>query len=835
MKLPLVRSVLLVAGSLWLLPAPLFADAYYWIRKTGPGGVKPGDQITYAIELNNAGPDAVPDAMVTDATPPGLDPGPVTGACAVLPCTVALAAFETKTITATFSVPASYSGPDPIVNTATISSATVTDPFPGDNTATASTAITRVQGFYTLPPCRIADTRGVQGVPIGGPSLAAGATRSFDVRERCGLPGNAIAVSYNITVTGPTGAGNLRLYPGGTTSPASAINYVAGQTRANNGIVPIASDGTVVAQCDQVTGTVDFIMDVNGYFAASEEVPTPPGPHVRVRPAPEAEITFDNVTAGGVTTARVIEFPDNRPAAVDQNLQDFFTPGSPERTLLPNVIVPSYVQALGKGGPGGPPTFVLAIVDTTAQFTRTAEFHGLEDFRLGWHPPCVVAADPTQEPRTFYAREIAKNEPSLVEESAFENPVFVDISSGCGSNKGAGWNFSLYLTGRDARTPLEVARFMLQRMQDALSALTPLITNPIVASQLLTEAQAALGTLDAAPGSSLANVNNFIAIVDGNPAAFNNATQNVAGELAGRGQSARYMIGKLLPTGTIVEFPLPVGNSWPFGITAGPDGNLWFAETFGARVGRITPAGVVTEFGPTGGQPVGITLGSDGNLWYAEHTGQRIGRITPAGAITTFPDPAASYPYGIAAGPDGNLWFTGRLRSRIGRVTTGGVITSFTTSGNPSWIAPGPDGNLWFTLIDGNRIGRISPSGVITEFPIPTAGSGPQGITAGADGNLWFTETTGNKVGRVTPGGAITEFPLPNANSTPWGITSGPDGNLWFTEQTGNRIGRITPAGVVTEFAIPTANSQPYEIVTGPDGHLWFTENGGNAIGRISP
>ena len=34
----------------------------------------------------------------------------------------------------------------------------------------------------------------------------------------------------------------------------------------------------------------------------------------------------------------------------------------------------------------------------------------------------------------------------------------------------------------------------------------------------------------------------------------------------------------------------------PFEITAGPDGNLWFTENVGNRIGRITPAGVVTEF-----------------------------------------------------------------------------------------------------------------------------------------------------------------------------------------------------------------------------------------------
>ena len=144
------------------------------------------------------------------------------------------------------------------------------------------TAITRVQGFYALPPCRLADTRGASGVPIGGPALGRRApVRTFNVRELCGLPGNAIAISYNVTVTGPTSAGDLRLFPGGSTSPASVINYVSGQTRANNGIVPLAADGTLGVQCDQASGTTHLILDVNGYFAATDMVPTPVGQKVQ--------------------------------------------------------------------------------------------------------------------------------------------------------------------------------------------------------------------------------------------------------------------------------------------------------------------------------------------------------------------------------------------------------------------------------------------------------------------------------------------------------------------------------------------------------------------------
>ena len=52
---------------------------------------------------------------------------------------------------------------------------------------------------------------------------------------------------------------------------------------------------------------------------------------------------------------------------------------------------------------------------------------------------------------------------------------------------------------------------------------------------------------------------------------------------------------------TITEFPIPTAGSYPGGITAGPDGNLWFAEGTAQKIGRITTAGVVTEFPiPTG-------------------------------------------------------------------------------------------------------------------------------------------------------------------------------------------------------------------------------------------
>lgn len=286
-------------------------------------------------------------------------------------------------------------------------------------------------------------------------------------------------------------------------------------------------------------------------------------------------------------------------------------------------------------------------------------------------------------------------------------------------------------------------------------------------------------------------------------------------------------------------------SSYPRGITAGPDGNLWFTEASGDRVGRITPAGAVTEFSAgisSGSYPAGITRGPDGNLWFTESVGNRIGRITPAGTVTEFSAgiSAGSYPEGIAAGPDGNLWFTEAIGDRIGRITPAGVVTEFSAgiggSYDPEGIVAGPDGNLWFNEFH-DRIGRITPAGVVTLFSAGITGGGqPAGIAAGPDGNLWFTEARGDRIGRITPAGVVTEFsPGISAGSYPKGITAGPDGNLWFTEYVGDRVGRITPAGVVTEFSAGiTPGSAPDGIAAGADGNMWFTEPSGGRVARIA-
>jgi streptogramin lyase len=47
---------------------------------------------------------------------------------------------------------------------------------------------------------------------------------------------------------------------------------------------------------------------------------------------------------------------------------------------------------------------------------------------------------------------------------------------------------------------------------------------------------------------------------------------------------------------TTIEYKVPTAMSQPAGIAAGPDGALWFTEFSANQIGRITTAGVVTEY-----------------------------------------------------------------------------------------------------------------------------------------------------------------------------------------------------------------------------------------------
>ena len=123
--------------------------------------------------------------------------------------------------------------------------------------------------FFSIPPCRVADTRGNSfSGAYGPPFMASNTPRDFTITGRCGIPAGAQAVSFNFTVTDTAGPGFLLVFPQGTPPPpVSTLNYLGAQTVANAAVVALGATGAVTTVAG-VSG-FDLVIDVNGYYAAT--------------------------------------------------------------------------------------------------------------------------------------------------------------------------------------------------------------------------------------------------------------------------------------------------------------------------------------------------------------------------------------------------------------------------------------------------------------------------------------------------------------------------------------------------------------------------------------
>ena len=125
--------------------------------------------------------------------------------------------------------------------------------------------------FTGVNPARLLETRlgfsTIDGISAGaGPVIANGSTQ-FVASGRGSVPSSGVgAVALNVTVTNPSLAGYLTVFPTGSPRPtASNLNFVTGLTIPNMVIVPLGTDGRV-SIFNGSGGNVDVIVDVLGWF-----------------------------------------------------------------------------------------------------------------------------------------------------------------------------------------------------------------------------------------------------------------------------------------------------------------------------------------------------------------------------------------------------------------------------------------------------------------------------------------------------------------------------------------------------------------------------------------
>ena len=147
---------------------------------------------------------------------------------------------------------------------------------------TASAASPTASVLTTITPCRLLDTRAsTENVGPRNTPLGAGDTYTALVHGtngNCTIPASATGVSMNLSVVNGTAGSYLTVFPPDTLRPlASSSNWVGGQAPTPNAVTSkLSADGRLGLY--NLSGTVDVIVDIVGYYETGTGAAGPAGP-----------------------------------------------------------------------------------------------------------------------------------------------------------------------------------------------------------------------------------------------------------------------------------------------------------------------------------------------------------------------------------------------------------------------------------------------------------------------------------------------------------------------------------------------------------------------------
>ncbi len=257
------------------------------------------------------------------------------------------------------------------------------------------------------------------------------------------------------------------------------------------------------------------------------------------------------------------------------------------------------------------------------------------------------------------------------------------------------------------------------------------------------------------------------------------------------------------------------------GITMDGGGNLYIADSGNKRIRKVSSSGVISTIAGNGTliaaadgvaatntglvDPRGVAVDGAGNIYIAETSGARIRRVISDGTIHAYAGTGVfgdsgdggqatsaqiSSPYAIAIDTAGNLYISDVGASKIRKVNSSGVIS--TVAGNGQRGSSGDGGAATSASID------------------------PLGIAVDSAGNVFFADQDNNKVREIVAatgliktvaGDGILGFagdggPAINAQlNSPAALTIDTAGNLYIADTNNFRIRRVS--GVASPAAVP--------------------------------
>ena len=285
--------------------------------------------------------------------------------------------------------------------------------------------------------------------------------------------------------------------------------------------------------------------------------------------------------------------------------------------------------------------------------------------------------------------------------------------------------------------------------------------------------------------------------------------------------------------------------SSPYGVAVDGSGNLFISDDGNRRVRKVASNGIITTVAGTGtygsagdGGPAisaqltgasGIAVDKTGNLYISDSSPLNdnddcacVRKVSPAGVISTFgPGAGLRSLRDLALDPAGNLFIDDIGYGLIRKVSPAGVITVAAGSGDdvnffgdggpagsahfhlPLGLAAATDGSVYVADTYNNRVRKISPAGIVTTVA-GTAGElyYPVGVAVDSQGNLYIGDHGNLSVRKVSGSGVITAVANGSYDGRPvWALAVDKNDDLYLPNSSNNQISKISPAGVITIVA----------------------------------
>jgi len=311
------------------------------------------------------------------------------------------------------------------------------------------------------------------------------------------------------------------------------------------------------------------------------------------------------------------------------------------------------------------------------------------------------------------------------------------------------------------------------------------------------------------------------------------------------------------------------------GITIDADGNLYLTDR-DHTIRKITPAGVVSTLAgqseTSGGSngtgsaatfsyPAGIVAKANGELYVGDSNNTQIRKVTAAGVVSTYAGSFGSWgtadgtgtsaqfngAYGIAANSSGLMYVADIYNHSLRLVTASGVVTTYSGSSGESaagyvdgplaqarfeypYILQLDSGNtLWMLDQSGNALRQVSPQGVVSTLVTPESNGISRGCSLALDGNgnAYVGSSRTNSILKVTAAGVVSTL----AGS------AGGGGGISIGDSVGGsvRAASVTRSNFADGTGTEAAFYNPCGLATDTSGNVYVADSGNHAIRKVTP